>query len=79
MNTQHTPGPWNWKGDVLFAEFTTILEAHWWNAVPGDRAMIAAAPELLAVAKRCLAMVEEGVGPPNWDWIREVIAKATTP
>ena len=39
--------------------------------------LIAAAPELLEVAQRCLAMVSEGAGPPNWDWIREVIAKAT--
>jgi hypothetical protein len=66
MNTQHTEGPW--------------------------LALIAAAPELLALSlasmrgpvianfsARCLAMVEEGDGPPNWDWIREVIAKATTP
>jgi hypothetical protein len=31
--------------------------------------------ELLAVAKRCLRIVEDG-SLPNWDWIREVIAKA---
>lgn len=38
--------------------------------------LIAAAPDLLLVAKCALAMVSEGAGPPDWDWIREVIAKA---
>lgn len=38
--------------------------------------LIAAAPDLLEVAQRTLAMVTEGAGPPDWDWIREVIAKA---
>lgn len=31
--------------------------------------------ELLAVAKRCLRIVEDG-SLPDWDWLREVIAKA---
>jgi hypothetical protein len=31
--------------------------------------------ELLSALKRCEAMVSSDQGPPNWDWIREVIAK----
>ncbi len=38
--------------------------------------LIAAAPEMLTMLKRCEAMVSEGAGPPNWDYMREVIAKA---
>lgn len=41
-----------------------------------NAALIAAAPELLEVARRSLAMVSKGYGPPDWDWIRSVIAKA---
>lgn len=32
--------------------------------------------ELIAALKRCEEMVSTDNGPPNWDWIREVIAKA---
>ena len=38
--------------------------------------LIAAAPALYAWLERCLAMVEHGEGPPNWDGIRAVLAKA---
>jgi hypothetical protein len=38
--------------------------------------LIAAAPELLLIAKRCLEIVAEGAEPPDWDWIRDIIAKA---
>jgi hypothetical protein len=41
-----------------------------------DARLIAAAPDLLTVAEYCLAMVEEGAVPPDWDWVRTVIAKA---
>lgn len=38
--------------------------------------LIAAAPDMLDALKRCEAMVSTDQGPPNWDWVREVIAKA---
>ena len=38
--------------------------------------LIAAAPEMLAALKACLNMVNGDGQPPNWDWIREVVAKA---
>ena len=38
--------------------------------------LIAAAPDLYEWLERCLAMVEHGEGPPNWDGIRAVLAKA---
>lgn len=41
--------------------------------------LIAAAPDLLEALKRCEAMVSTDQGPPDWDWVRSVIAKATTP
>ncbi len=34
------------------------------------------AAELLQALKRCEAMVSTDQGPPNWDWVREVISKA---
>ena len=40
--------------------------------------LIAAAPDMLTALKRCEAMVSTDQGPPNWDWVREVIAKAET-
>ena len=75
--------PWQFEADetssgAMFGVYnedgTRITEPY-----IGERSarLIAAAPELLEVAQRCLAMVSEGAGPPNWDWIREVIAKAT--
>ena len=51
------------------------------NSLEQDKAnarLIAAAPDFLEVAKRCLAMVDEGAGPPDWDWIRSIISKATS-
>jgi hypothetical protein len=39
--------------------------------------LIAASPDLLTVARYCLAMVEDGAVPPDWDWVRGVIARAT--
>ena len=41
--------------------------------------LIAAAPDLLEVAIRCEQMVSTDQGPPDWDWIRSVIRKATQP
>ena len=38
--------------------------------------LIAAAPDLYAWLERCLAMVDHGAGPPNWDGIRTALAKA---
>ena len=41
----------------------------------GEAMLIAAAPELLLVAQKCLEIVETG-SLPNWDWIRATIRKA---
>jgi len=35
--------------------------------------------ELVAALRSCEAVVSEGSAPPDWDWIREVIAKAENP
>ena len=85
----HTPGPWQVIYDPMdFAPREIVQEADPLRVIafvthnghePHNAALMAAAPELLLVAKRCLAMVEDGAGPPDWDWIRRVIRKATTP
>lgn len=49
------------------------------NSIKEDEAnasLMMAAPDMLAALKRCEAMVSTDQGPPNWDWVREVIAKA---
>ena len=38
--------------------------------------LIACAPELYEWLEYCLGMVDHGHGPPNWDEIRKVLAKA---
>jgi hypothetical protein len=85
----HTPGPWKgYKhtgyvygpdvvvcrcGDFLDKELLPYNRERW----AADTLLIAAAPDLLEVAKRCEAMVSTDQGPPDWDWIRSVIKKAT--
>jgi len=32
--------------------------------------------ELIAALERCEAMVSADLGPPDWDWVRDVLAKA---
>ena len=68
------------NGNVIaaVAEFNPDGSLHFRfdDAVENAR-LIAAAPELLEVAKRCEAMVSTDQGPPDWDWIRSVVSKAT--
>jgi len=88
--TQHTDGPWHISQDMrgttrVFAgnsEIVRALSKHGLRRLPeaerdANRRLIAASPELLHALKRCEAMVSTDAGPPNWDWIREVIAKAS--
>lgn len=52
--------------------------ATWFQGIDHpDARLIAAAPDLLEALQRCEAMVSTDQGPPNWDWVREVISKAT--
>ena len=44
--------------------------------IAANARLIAAAPDLLAVAEAALDMVDGDGSPPNWNWIREVVAKA---
>lgn len=64
-----------------------ICDVFPWGARPGGSSrplaqhlangrLIAAAPDLLLALKACALMVDVGAAPPDWDWIREVIAKA---
>lgn len=89
--TTHTPGPWVWRGMSLCrsvdsdAPHVVIRQdrgtyGHHVGASAADRALIAAAPDLLAACEWALR-VEEG-GRPEGAWtpyvnaLREAIAKA---
>ena len=41
-----------------------------------DASILAAGKDMLAALKRCEEMVSANAGPPDWDWIRSIIAKA---
>ena len=71
MNTAHTPGPWNWDGNVC--DYDATQEAPWLvhadNYPPilggqikcvneADARLIAAAPDLLAACQSVIASFE---------------------
>jgi hypothetical protein len=85
---KHTPGPWSCFYKPKYDEWHVSLpmsdcgmklalapDGIQSENREADAHLIAAAPELLEVAKKCLEIVEWG-RLPNWDWMREVIAKA---
>ena len=80
MNAKHTQGPWIAKAGTGRWNVTTSDKPRTFNicSINTDRVeqeanakLIAAAPELLDIAKQALALH------PSWDAAREVIAKAT--
>jgi hypothetical protein len=88
---KHTPGPWQMSGSrgpspeyrghgvgPDGGNYVVVVPYNDRDHVEciANARLIAAAPDLLDVAKRCLAMADEGDGPPYWDWIRSIIAKA---
>jgi hypothetical protein len=77
-SAQHTPGPVEILARLALQDDRYHRDMDFRDAIDNviGNPVWDAAPDLLDVATRCLAMVEEGAGPPNWDWIREVIAKA---
>jgi len=56
MDSKHTPGPWNWVCDNLIGKSGALViesipyEGMWINNKDPDARLIAAAPDLLAVA-----------------------------
>jgi hypothetical protein len=72
--SKHTPGPWEWRGNVLFTasdEFRDhfvlcpkIVRVHGDRMSPSiacsdvDRALLAAAPDLLAACEEALAAID---------------------
>ena len=84
-DTNWTPGPWlirttaqtvGTKGKLTAAVYP--CDATGDNTPEGEANahLIAAAPDLYAWLERCLAMVDDGVGPPDWDGIRVALSKA---
>lgn len=74
-STKHTPGPWKYVQDeggrysfnsVVAADGTVVIrngDYDEYNAcTEADAKLIAAAPELLEAAKRCLAITDNGGG-----------------
>jgi len=57
MSNEHTPGPWVWSGNSIAGGLHSVMEM--WcqggsvvlNTTPADRALIAAAPDLLAALR----------------------------
>lgn len=95
MNSTHTPGPWEWDGNVC--DYDPENEAPWLVQAPWDSKesqsiligsikckskanakLIAAAPELLAALRDCIAALG-GVNSDNVpETARKAIAKATS-
>lgn len=87
MTTKHTPGPWHVDDDdgtILSEDGSEVFASHCsgdWHyiaALPADRRLIAAAPDLLAACEAALqAMDAIDVGT-SWisDALRAAIAKA---
>jgi hypothetical protein len=88
-STAHTPGPWTcfykpkydeWHISLPIAgssmKLALCADGIQSENREADAHLIAAAPDMLAALKRCEEMVSTANGPPNWDWVREVIAKA---
>lgn len=56
-----TQGPWEWRGNQLYSvgEKSTLLkDVVFWNQDPGDKALIAAAPDMLAALNASRLYVE---------------------
>ncbi len=86
----HTAGPWtaeprghDWH--VFTESVRSVDGGRHTVAMPMDGTpeqcaanarLIAAAPDLLEGLKRAVAMIDTDQGPPNWDWLRSIIAKA---
>ena len=88
VDALHTPGPWIIKdGDWLQSERGPIVDGRYFSICvttvsEADRALILAAPDLLAACERALNFIgntedEFGENLPSGDALRAAIAKAT--
>lgn len=82
--SEHTPGPWEWRGNQLYAPSagsTLLRDVTFWNQDPGDKSLIAAAPKLLEACASVWAALAD-TDDPNLrqvaDECRAAIAKATS-
>ena len=77
----HTPGPWKADQNFIWAEeaighyiIAQVLE----ESLPGDPALLAAAPEMLEALRQLVGCSPESMGDPSpHDLARAAIAKAT--
>ena len=87
MTERWTPGPWFVRGFHIWQELHRdktsrgrIADATlvWRGSEETDANahLIAAAPDLYEALERCLQMITTPNGPPDWDWVRSVLAKA---
>ncbi len=77
----HTPGPWIADGaQVHRPGFGCIAECGFgagrYEECAANARLIAAALDMLLALRACELMVSQDAAPPDWDWIREVLAKA---
>lgn len=62
MKFEGTPGPWYWEGDVLGNKYV-IAGGRDWVFSSEDKALIAAAPELLKALQEMVAIVKKNSHP----------------
>lgn len=87
---KHTPGPWEWDGDVsnydplneapwlVFDDVTPVLTGEIKCRNPADARLIAAAPELLETLKQMIAWEDgERTAVDAMANARAIVAKAT--
>jgi hypothetical protein len=76
---KHTPGPWQAHGPVVTADGCRISQTHFGDNADADARLIAAAPCLLTVLERLVAVADDCDPEPRWAVIAEAgaaIAKA---
>lgn len=77
MNTKHTPGPWvldeTW-GLIVASDGTEIAACH--SGIKANARLIAVAPEMLEVLKRCLNDGAGNLEPETVHLAMEAIKKA---
>lgn len=81
---RHTPGPWRSDGCEIIGNSRIVATVTWCSGFEAEdasnRALIAAAPDMLAALKSCVAAFELHAEPPGFtetEWLAVEQARAT--